>query len=129
MWLDHCVAAGLVLVALWILISGLDDLFISFAFFLMQRRERLPWPSEMELARAPQRRIAILVPLWHEQDVIGQMLQHNLSVILYNNYEIFVGVYPNDQPTVEAARQVARDDGRVHVAVCPHDGPLPKATA
>lgn len=124
-WLDHWVVVCLVPLAVWILLSGLDDLFIDLVYFL-GRRKPFPWPSERDLTETPQRRVAILVPLWHEHEVIGQMLRHNLSVIRYGNYDVFVGVYPNDPLTCEAVEQVMREDGRVHLAICPHDGPTSK---
>src|SRR5262249_12996850 len=73
-----------------------------------------------------ERRIAILVPLWHEHQVIEPMLQHNLTAILYGNYDFFVGVYPNDPLTLNAVDRVARGDAHVHLAPCPHDGPTSK---
>ncbi|MBZ5579471.1 MAG: glycosyl transferase family protein [Acidobacteriia bacterium] len=109
----------------WILLSGLDDLFIDLVCFVKGRKP-FPWPSEADLTGAPQRRIAILVPLWREHDVIQQMLQHNLAVIRYANYDFFVGVYLNDLPTIRAVRQAASADPRVHVALCPHAGPTSK---
>ena len=125
MGLDNWMAVCLALIAVWILISGLDDLFIDFVFFAW-RSKPFPWPAEAELAQAQQRRIAILVPLWHEHDVIEQMLRHNLSALQYGNFDIFVGVYPNDPLTLEAVERVARDDPRVHVGVGTHDGPTSK---
>lgn len=110
---------------LWILLSGLDDLFISLVYFFGARR-RFPWPDAEELRSAPERRIAIFVPLWHEHEVIGEMLEHNLSEIRYSNYDIFVGVYPNDLPTVRAVTEESRRHGRVHMARCPHNGPTSK---
>jgi adsorption protein B len=124
-WLDHSVAACLVPLAVWILLSGLDDLFIDLVFFLT-RRKQFPWPAESELDQTPQRRIAILVPLWREYRVIGRMLEHNLSVIRYENYDIFVGVYPNDELTARAVAETERRHPRVHLAMCPHDGPTSK---
>jgi adsorption protein B len=124
--LDHCGAACLVALAIWILLSGLDDLFIDLVYFLRCRKP-FPWPDKERLAGLPPRRIAILVPLWHEQAVAGKMLRHNRSVICYSNYDFFVGVYPNDRATVEAVQEVADGDGRVHLAVCRHDGPTTKA--
>ena len=126
MWLDHCGAACLVVLAIWILLSGLDDLFIDLVYFL-RRRKSFPWPDEAELASLAQRRIAILLPLWHEDGVAREMLRHNRSVIRYANYDFFVGVYPNDPETVRAVRQVAVIDERVHLAVCRHSGPTSKA--
>jgi adsorption protein B len=124
-WLDHWVAACLVPLAAWVLLSGLDDLFIDLVFFLTGRKQ-FRWPAESELDQAPQRRIAILVPLWREYRVIGRMLEQNLSVIRYENYDIFVGVYPNDQLTARAVAETARRHPRVHLALCPHDGPTSK---
>ena len=125
MWLDHWVAACLVPLAVWILLSGLDDLFIDLVFFLTGRKQ-FRWPAESELDQAPQRRIAIFVPLWREHRVIGQMLEHNLSVVRYENYDIFVGVYPNDELTARAVNETARRYPRVHLAPCPHHGPTSK---
>lgn len=110
----------------WILISGLDDLFIDVAAFVNWWRNRrrgvaLPENSTEE------KPIAILVPCWQESDVIAQMLQHNQSAIHYTNYDIFVGAYPNDPATLEAVRSVEKKSARVHLAVCPHDGPTSKA--
>jgi adsorption protein B len=115
----------LVPLALWILISGLDDLFITLVF-LCKRRRPFPWPADADLERAPERRIAILAPLWHEHRVIGQMLEHNLAAIRYSAYDIFVGVYPNDDDTKRAVEEVARQHARVHVVTLPHDGPTSK---
>lgn len=125
MWLDHWVATCLVPLAVWILLSGLDDLFIDLVFFLTGRKQ-FPWPAQSELDQAPQRRIAILVPLWREYRVIGRMLEHNLSVIRYENYDIFVGVYPNDELTARAVAETERRHPRVHSAPVPHDGPTSK---
>ena len=111
-------------VAVWILLSGLDDLLIDFVFFC--RGREFLWPSEGDLTYAAQRRIAVLVPLWQEHAVIGPMLRHNLSVVRYGNYDVFVGVYPNDPLSIAAVNQMARHDARVHVTICPHDGPTCK---
>jgi adsorption protein B len=54
------------------------------------------------------------------------MLERNLAAIQYRNFHIFAGVYPNDLPTVRAVSNVARRHSRLHMAVCPHDGPTSK---
>ena len=119
-------AAILVPVAIWIAISGLDDLFITLVGFAASR-VRFPWPSDADVRRAAERPIAVFVPLWHEQAVIGRMLEHNLAAIRYRNYHFFVGVYPNDGPTIRAVTEQAQRHPRVHIATCPHDGPTSKA--
>ena len=111
--------------ALWILVSGLDDVFISVVFFCTRRRP-FPWPEDHALEAASERPIAILVPLWHEHRVIARMLEHNLAAIRYSSYDIFVGVYPNDNETRLAVEAVASAHSRVHLVLGPHDGPTSK---
>ena len=125
MWTDHWVAACLVPLALWILISGLDDLFIDLVYWATGK-DSIASPEIRELPDLPERRIAVLVPLWREAAVIGRMLERNLSALRYSNYDVFVGVYPNDGPTRCAVRRVARRRSRVHMATCPQDGPTSK---
>ena len=124
-WLDHAIGICLVPLAAWILVSGLDDLFITLVY-LLTRRKPFAWPADHELDKAPERRIAIFVPLWKEHRVIGRMLERNLAAIRYSNYDVFVGVYPNDEPTVRAVTDVADCHPRVHLAMCPHNGPTSK---
>jgi adsorption protein B len=110
----------------WVLTSGLDDLFVT-AVFLLRRRATFRWPSAAELDAAPHRRTAIFVPLWREHAVIGAMLEHNHRVIRYDNYDFFAGVYPNDSPTCNAVSDLQQRIPNLHVVVCPHDGPTSKA--
>lgn len=125
MWFYHYVATCLIPLAVWILLSGLDDLFIDLVFLFIRNRV-FPWPADSELEAAPERSIAILVPLWREHRVIGQMLEHNLAAIRYSAYDVFVGVYPNDEATRIAVENVARSNPRVHMVVGPHNGPTSK---
>lgn len=122
--MDYLVAC-LIALAVWILLSGLDDLFIGAVSFLTRRRQP-PLPSQAELDRAPERRTAIFVALWQEHNVTGQMLERTISTVRYQNYDIFVGVYPNDLLTVRAVADTAARHDRIHVAMLPHDGPTSK---
>ncbi len=117
--------ACLAVLAAWILISGLDDLFIGMVACLPFRR-RVGWPAQADLERAPERRIAIFIALWHEHNVTGQMLERTVSSVHYHNYDIFVGVYPNDLLTVRAVSDAAARHPRIHVAMLPHNGPTSK---
>ncbi len=116
-----------------ILLSGLDDLAVdliwAFAWLKAKLRPaaRLYPPGAGQLDAAPVRRIAILVPLWHEHAVIGAMLEHNFASIRYADYTIFAGCYPNDVLTQDAVRTAAVRFPNVHLALCPHDGPTSKA--
>jgi len=110
---------------LWMLVSGLDDLFISL-MYLVPASKRFEWPTARELKQAHQRRIAVVVPCWREHRVIGEMLDRNFSDVPYANYDVFVGVYPNDQETLDVVSEVASRNPRIHVALCPHNGPTSK---
>jgi bacteriophage N4 adsorption protein B len=113
--------------ATFLLLSGIDD-FIPLALCVAQRLGKKPLPLSTlgELVQPP-RRIAIFVPCWKESMVIGNMVRHNISAIRYSNFDFFLGVYPNDQPTVMAATQLSEGFPNVHVAECPHAGPTSKA--
>jgi bacteriophage N4 adsorption protein B len=132
-WIDHRIGDILAPLAVWILISGLDDLVLDMAWIysLVARAwyggSGIDEPGASELSEAPQKRIAIFVPLWHEADVIARMVENNLLHIKYSNYDFFLGGYPNDGPTLEAIRDLEARFGNVHVAVCPHNGPTSKA--
>lgn len=126
--IDNCVLAVLFPLAVWILISGADDFFLDLVGAWIWLRKRLPRPpSAAELARLPEKRVAIFVPLWHEHKVIGRMLEHNASAIRYSNYDFIVGTYPNDELTIEAVREASERIPNVRLSVCPHDGPTSKA--
>lgn len=112
-------------VVCWALISGADDLYLFIAWVThLGRLKRTFSPPTEDL---PEKSIAVFVPLWREHRVIRDMVEHNISAIRYSNYEFFLGVYPNDSPTLEAAAQLESRFPNVHVALCPHPGPTSKA--
>jgi adsorption protein B len=125
-WADRLVAGMLVPLAMWVLASGLDDVFLDLAYFYFRLRRRLGDAGAPACPR--EKKIALLIPAWREEAVIEQMLDHNLAAIQYRNYEVFVGAYPNDLPTLSRLRasEIKHPRG-VHVVQCPHDGPTSKA--
>ncbi|HYL73093.1 MAG TPA: glycosyl transferase family protein [Bryobacteraceae bacterium] len=125
---DAGVAACLLPAALAILLSGLDDLALNAICLWAWLKERLRGAPRMEPGGlAPEKSIAIFVPLWHEHAVIAGMVEHNVSAIDYENYNFFIGAYPNDDLTLDAVRELEARYPHVHLAVCPHDGPTSKA--
>ena len=119
--------------AILFLVSGIDDLFVDLYFYIRRSYRKLfvepkhPRLRESDLRAKPEQEIAILIPAWHEHAVIAQMLEHTLSWVDYAKYEIFVGTYPNDEPTMLAVASVQEKHHRIHRIVCPHDGPTNKA--
>lgn len=130
---DRAVVRALAPLAIAILVSGLDDLVIDAAWFAawLHRKLRpaasLFPPGPLQLDSAPRRRIAIFLPLWHEHEVIAQMLEHNFASIRYPDYHIFAGAYPNDERTQAAVRHASEKFPNIHLVLCPHDGPTSKA--
>ncbi|MBI3665445.1 MAG: phage adsorption protein NrfB [Acidobacteria bacterium] len=137
LWLDRLVAGVLAPLAMWVLASGLDDLLLDLfgIRYWVAEKSRLgrqkPAPAELSPASerpAPrEKKIALLIPAWREDAVIEHMLDHNIAAIQYSNYEIFVGVYPNDIRTLGRVAACEEKYPRVHHVVCPHDGPTSKA--
>jgi len=131
--LDSWIPFLVVWIALWILISGIDDLFIDTVCLLTwisNRALRSPLDEAEEreaVLSAPQKRIAILVPLWQEEAVIGQMVANNVTGIKYQAYDFFLGAYPNDDATLTAVTELGLRFANVHVAVCGNPGPTSKA--
>ncbi len=127
--MDHWIALLLTPLAVWVVLSGLDDCIIdaaaAYAWFRHLFRE--PAPTARELLAAPPRRMAIFVALWKEHRVIQSMLDNNATRLRYSNYDFFVGAYPNDAPTLAAVRAAVDRHSNVHLSVCPHDGPTSKA--
>ena len=118
--------------SLAILASGLDDLTLSAVCLWSWARRRFGAGSRCSDCRIcpgaqPEKRIAVFVPLWHEYQVIRGMVEHNVAAIDYDNYHFFIGAYPNDEPTLDAVRELETRFLHVHLAVCPHDGPTSKA--
>jgi bacteriophage N4 adsorption protein B len=118
---EHVAAAAAALfvpIACYILVSGLDDVVADLAWVFRGRMQTRP-PAPAHGAS-----IALFIPCWREADVIADMLEHNLAAIAWPDYQVFVGVYPNDAPTLEAVRGIRHS--RVHIAMTPHDGPTSK---
>ncbi len=130
---DPAARSLLIGLAVWILISGIDDVFLdSVCFFTWLSRRMLSgqedFTAEVEAAhKAPHKRIALFVPCWKEDAVIHQMVMNNVARIRYSSYDFFLGVYPNDPATETIARSLSARFANVHVAMCAGDGPTSKA--
>ncbi len=109
------------------LVFGLDDFFIDFVAAVRRLKpQRLSQSDLDQLEELPEKHIAIIVPAWHEGNIIDRMLAGNAARIEYANYHFFVGVYPNDHATVDAVREVSKTLPNVHAVVNYKDGPTSK---
>ncbi|WP_394692167.1 glycosyl transferase family protein [Hyphobacterium sp.] len=127
------VLSGLtVYAAIAIFISSVDDAFLDLYYWVLtlQRIVTRPFryvPTMKQLHEMEQKKLAVMVPAWHEADVIGRMLVNTLNTIDYRNYEIFVGVYPNDQETIDEVNRIVRQNEGINIAFVGQNGPTCKA--
>ena len=126
-WWFLCLAIGNCL-------SGFDDLFIDSYYWttyalrrLKYPRKRFPLLTEDDLLDMPQKRGAIFIAAWKEDDVIEEMLITNSTLINYQNFDFFVACYPNDEPTLNKVRSAVSQLPNVVAAVNPKPGPSNKA--
>tara|TARA_Y100000815_G_scaffold273898_1_gene306403 strand:- start:4393 stop:6564 length:2172 start_codon:yes stop_codon:yes gene_type:complete len=121
------------LLAWLMLLLGLDDLVIDVTYWvrLVRRRfgvyRRQKRADEDLLFQAPEQPLAIMVPAWHEVGVVGLMARLAASTLDYENYQIFVGTYPNDPETQADVDDVCLHFPNVHKVVCARPGPTSKA--
>lgn len=130
--LDTIFWYGLVVTGIVFLISGLDDLFFDIVYWSYYFYQRIKEKDKnilkyKELSAIPEKRIAMIVGCWHEYGVIEPMVHYNLYNIDYVNFDIFIGVYPNDEETVSEAKNVEAEFRNVHCVVNPKNGPTNKA--
>jgi bacteriophage N4 adsorption protein B len=115
-------------VAIGFLISGLDDLFFDsqLLVFLWRGRNK-PHLTLQDLKLAHEQWIAIFVPAWQEGGVVNRMAEYAARVLLYEKYDLFIGVYPNDLETIKCVDEVCATNPRIHKVMVPHPGPTNKA--
>lgn len=119
--LDGALREATLLAAVLFILGGVDDLLID----LLWLRHR---PRPVTLDQLPRRacsKLAVFVPAWDEQRVIGAMLRAAVARYDHDDYRILVGCYPNDLATINAVAAVA--DGRVRLVVGDQPGPTTKA--
>ena len=112
--------------AIWLAVSGVDDLVLFVLWVYLRLSERGAAAASVPTG-SPERNIAIFTPLWQEEAVVRQMVSHKVTAIQYARFHIFIGAYPNDEPTVEAIREMEARFPNVHLALVPHNGPTSKA--
>lgn len=119
--------------AVMMLISGLDDLFIDLVYWVRRARRALTIyrrhkPMEYHALYKPDEKpLAIMIPAWNETGVIGNMAELAATTLDYENYHIFVGTYPNDPDTQRDVDEVCARFPNVHKVVCARPGPTSKA--
>lgn len=119
-------------ILLWVctiafVISGIDDSIIDAIYWLKRKKYNRSLPDMRVVYAAEEKSIALIICAWKEYSVIERTISNALRKIKYNNYKIFVGVYPNDTKTVAVVKGIAEQDSRVVVCINTKDGPTTKA--
>jgi len=119
--------------AVVLLVLGFDDLLMDIAYWLRRvvryfRFYRGGVPDQDQLLLQGQEQpLAVMVPAWQEVGVIGEMARLAASSLDYENYQIFVGTYPNDPATQAEVDEVCARYSHVHKVICARPGPTSKA--
>jgi adsorption protein B len=122
-----------VVLMLMLLVFALDDVFIDLyywtrhwgRYFRFYRKTKKF--DEQELFHLKEHPIAIMVPAWQEVGVVGKMAEFAAAELDYENYQIFVGTYPNDPATQADVDAACARFPHVHKVVCARPGPTSKA--
>lgn len=129
-WLTILIA----IVATIFIFSGIDDLLMDVLYLVWRGYKKLVFErrhkvlTREDLLALEQQKIAIMLPAWDEANIIRETLVNAVTAISYDNYRIYVGVYPNDPDTqreVRAAQQLHPD--HIVMVTLDHDGPTTKA--
>jgi adsorption protein B len=128
-WLQLAEHELLLFASFWFIVAALDELAIDglWVWLRLTRRtaeQRLPLGTEQ---RPLSGRAAVLVPAWHEGEVIGAMIAHTLKAWPQQAMTLYVGCYRNDPETLAAAMSGAKGDPRVRLVVNDRAGPTTKA--
>ena len=127
--LDAFAREAMLFAAVGLLIGGIDDLLVDLVFLV--RRSVMPNTGRRALADLPlpaaPARLAIFVPAWDESRVIGAMLGSAVARLDHPDWRLYVGLYPNDPATVDAAAAVAERDPRIRLVIGDRPGPTTKA--
>jgi adsorption protein B len=115
------------------LFFAIDDFFVDLYYWIRRvwralfvYRKRATFDEE-DLIKIKEKPLAIMVPAWQEVGVVGKMAELATAELDYENYQIFVGTYPNDSDTQNDVDIVCERFPNVHKVVCARPGPTSKA--
>jgi adsorption protein B len=120
-------------VAILIAISSVDDVFLDIYYWALKflgNKHHDRRTQEIDFAGmgiGEERPFAIMVPAWREFEVIYSMLGTNSRLLRYQNYQFFVGVYENDDPTIAEVERIRQSVANITMVIVPRPGPTSKA--
>jgi adsorption protein B len=121
--MDSSILIAMLCLSVLINISSLDDFLIDLLAIGIIRRSFHRDP----VARSEIPCTAVFIANWHEEEVLGRMVEGNLARIPLSQVKLYLGVYPNDTGTRDVALGLAeRYPDRVHVVINTLAGPTSK---
>ena len=121
---------GLIFVLILILIS-IDDLIwdIYYLFSRLFKKIEIPTISAADINNTVPKMLAVIVAAYNEESVLKAVIENLIISNQYprSMYHIFLGVYPNDDGTMNVARKLEEKYENVHKVVHIIPGPSSKA--
>ena len=117
---------GLIVAGMYIILSFDDLIWDIITLFTRNRSEKIKIDA---LNEVPPKLLAIGIAAWHEENVIGDVIDHLIASVQYpkSMYYVFLGAYPNDEKTIAVAKQLEETYPNVIMVVNENDGPTNKA--
>ena len=129
-WLALAGYELLLFAGLFFLIGALDDVLLDlhYLWLKLSGRALTPRVNRAKLRNAPlSAPIAVLVPAWQEDRVIGATVAHMLDAWPQPQLRLYVGCYRNDPDTAMAVIRAAGGDSRLRLVIHDRMGPSSKA--
>ena len=129
-WLALVEHELLLFAAVFFLIGALDELAMDAAWAWLKLTGRA---KSWRIARSEARErplegpAAVLIPAWHEAQIIEFTIAHALAAWPQRELRIYVGCYLNDPASLEAVMRGSCGDSRVRAVVHGRHGPTTKA--
>ena len=121
----------LLFTGLMFLVGAIDEWSVDLVWVWKKITGQIPTQDltpDLEGSPPLNRKTAILIPAWAEEEVIGLTIRHLLDVWPQGALRLYIGCYPNDAATIAAACLAAGDDPRVRLVISGEDGPTTKAS-
>lgn len=131
-WLQLVERELLLFALVWFLIGMIDEMVIDAIWFALRLAGRAI-TRRLSPAEAPRYAgdlegpAAVLIPAWHEAEVIGVTIAHTLRAWPQRALRLYIGCYRNDPATLAAAMQASGGDSRLRLVIVDRDGPTTKA--
>ncbi len=120
----------LLFAGVFFLVGALDEFAMDVAWVWLRltgRTQTYIVPHDEMRGPALTGRAAVIIPTWHEAQVIGDTIAHALAAWPQVELRLYIGCYGNDPATVAAAMHGARNDPRLRIVVHDNMGPTTKA--